>query len=267
MRHQIGASQLSPLPHSPPLSLIPLDASPPLPSHLPFDTCQAAVFEEVSDLVQSALDGFKVCLFSYGQTGAGKTHTMQGSRSFEGQGIIPRAIAKVRQRQGWETGVRGRKREQPGDGSVGSRDERHADEPEVQVMGQGAVWRNGAWGKGSGHTQPPATRLPITARLHQHHHTCVPIENTQVSLPPAVEQILESVVKLRDQGWDYRLEASFIEVYNEQLRDLLAEPVPGRREAGKIHGGWQGARGGGGQGGWVAAWVAAWVAGWLLDGS
>lgn len=53
------------------------------------------MFEEVSDLVQSALDGFKVCLFSYGQTGAGKTHTMQGSRSFEGQGIIPRAISKV----------------------------------------------------------------------------------------------------------------------------------------------------------------------------
>ena len=56
---------------------------------------QASVFEEVSDLVQSALDGYKVCLFSYGQTGAGKTHTMQGSRSHEGQGIIPRAISKV----------------------------------------------------------------------------------------------------------------------------------------------------------------------------
>jgi len=53
------------------------------------------VFDEVSDLVQSALDGYKVCLFSYGQTGAGKTHTMQGSRSIEGQGIIPRAISKV----------------------------------------------------------------------------------------------------------------------------------------------------------------------------
>jgi hypothetical protein len=59
------------------------------------EASQAAVFEEVSDLVQSALDGFKVCLFSYGQTGAGKTHTMTGSRSYEGQGIIPRAISKV----------------------------------------------------------------------------------------------------------------------------------------------------------------------------
>eukprot|EP00887_Chlorella_sp_A99_P002597 scaffold6.g2597.t1 len=97
---------------------------------------QAAVFDEVSDLVQSALDGFKVCLFSYGQTGAGKTHTMQGSRSGEGQGIIPRA----------------------------------------------------------------------------------------------------AVARLREQGWEYRLEGSFVEVYNESLRDLLAEPGPGARarDAGRL---------------------------------
>ena len=72
------------------------------------EASQAAVFEEVSDLVQSALDGFKVCLFSYGQTGAGKTHTMTGSRSYEGQGIIPRAISKVGGRvcggEGWRLG-------------------------------------------------------------------------------------------------------------------------------------------------------------------
>ena len=37
----------------------------------------------------------QVCLFSYGQTGAGKTHTMQGSKSGDGRGIIPRAILKV----------------------------------------------------------------------------------------------------------------------------------------------------------------------------
>lgn len=89
---------------------------------------QAAVFEEVADVVQSALDGYKVCLFSYGQTGAGKTHTMQGNTSSPGQeGIIPRSISKI----------------------------------------------------------------------------------------------LATVARLRDQGWEYTLEASYIEVYNEQLRDLL----------------------------------------------
>ena len=38
----------------------------------------------------------QVCLFSYGQTGAGKTYTMEGGRGPEQQGIIPRTIAKVR---------------------------------------------------------------------------------------------------------------------------------------------------------------------------
>ncbi|KAK2076823.1 hypothetical protein QBZ16_005049 [Prototheca wickerhamii] len=93
------------------------------------DASQAAVYAEVSDLVQSALDGYKVCLFSYGQTGAGKTHTMQGTSQLgEGAGIIPRAA----------------------------------------------------------------------------------------------RQILAAAAALRERGYEYSLEATFVEVYNETLRDLLA---------------------------------------------
>lgn len=50
---------------------------------------------EVSEFVQSALDGFNVCLFSYGQTGSGKTHTMQGSGAGDMRGMIPRAMEQV----------------------------------------------------------------------------------------------------------------------------------------------------------------------------
>jgi kinesin family protein C1 len=56
---------------------------------------QEEIFEEVSQLVQSALDGYKVCLFSYGQTGSGKTHTMLGDGNGDMRGIIPRSVAKI----------------------------------------------------------------------------------------------------------------------------------------------------------------------------
>ncbi|RHY05771.1 hypothetical protein DYB25_010196, partial [Aphanomyces astaci] len=71
---------------------------------------QDAVFEEVSEFVQSAIDGYQVCLFSYGQTGSGKTHTVRPSlRSGNGhmRGIIPRSIEKIMaevtksEAQGW----------------------------------------------------------------------------------------------------------------------------------------------------------------------
>lgn len=88
---------------------------------------QDYVFQEVSDFVQSALDGYNVCLFSYGQTGSGKTHTMQGSGTGVMRGIIPRAV----------------------------------------------------------------------------------------------EQILGQIKKLQNSRWNYQMTASFLEIYNEELRDLL----------------------------------------------
>ncbi|XP_054824002.1 kinesin-like protein KIN-14B isoform X2 [Prosopis cineraria] len=40
---------------------------------------QAELFSDVQPLVQSALDGYNVSLFAYGQTHSGKAHTMEGS--------------------------------------------------------------------------------------------------------------------------------------------------------------------------------------------
>jgi len=100
----------------------------------PFDA-QQVVFGEISQLVQSALDGYKVCIFAYGQTGSGKTYTMEGpslDRDDERRGMIPRSV----------------------------------------------------------------------------------------------EKIFEHKDSLRAKGWDYQCKASYLEIYNEQIRDLLRQPSP-----------------------------------------
>ena len=44
----------------------------------PVGTTQEEVYEEVRELVQTALDGKNVCIFSYGATKSGKTYTLEG---------------------------------------------------------------------------------------------------------------------------------------------------------------------------------------------
>jgi kinesin family member C1 len=80
------------------------------------------IFGEISQLVQSALDGYNVCIFCYGQTGSGKTYTMSSR-----DGMIPKAT----------------------------------------------------------------------------------------------HMIYETINKLKEKSWEYTMEGSFVEVYNEELNDLL----------------------------------------------
>lgn len=51
---------------------------------------QEEVFADCRELVQSAVDGYNVTIFAYGQTGAGKTHTMYGTPT--DPGLAPRSI-------------------------------------------------------------------------------------------------------------------------------------------------------------------------------
>ncbi len=90
------------------------------------------VFGEISQLVQSALDGYNVCIFCYGQTGSGKTHTMSAD-----DGMIPRAT----------------------------------------------------------------------------------------------HMIYDTITKLKEKSWEYTMEGCFVEVYNEELNDLL---VPNERNSKKL---------------------------------
>lgn len=54
---------------------------------------QEDVFEEVAPIVTSCVDGYNVCIFAYGQTGAGKTYTMMGTA--ENRGVNIRALSEL----------------------------------------------------------------------------------------------------------------------------------------------------------------------------
>ncbi|KAG7268874.1 hypothetical protein CRUP_024871 [Coryphaenoides rupestris] len=56
---------------------------------------QEEVFQDTHRLIQSAIDGFNVCIFAYGQTGSGKTFTMVGDKEHRNPGIMPRAFTAM----------------------------------------------------------------------------------------------------------------------------------------------------------------------------
>ncbi|XP_049853671.1 kinesin-like protein unc-104 isoform X6 [Schistocerca gregaria] len=63
-------------------------------SHNPADpnfSTQRMVYKDIGEeMLQHAFEGYNVCIFAYGQTGAGKSYTMMGRQEEEGQeGIIP----------------------------------------------------------------------------------------------------------------------------------------------------------------------------------
>ena len=51
--------------------------------------------ESARDVVMNALQGYNASIIAYGQTGAGKTHTMTGTLAGDERGVIPRAVDDV----------------------------------------------------------------------------------------------------------------------------------------------------------------------------
>uniref|UniRef100_A0AAG5DMM8 Kinesin-like protein unc-104 n=1 Tax=Anopheles atroparvus TaxID=41427 RepID=A0AAG5DMM8_ANOAO len=62
-------------------------------SHDPRDpefSTQAMVYADIGEeMLQHSFDGYNVCIFAYGQTGAGKSYTMMGKQEEGQEGVIP----------------------------------------------------------------------------------------------------------------------------------------------------------------------------------
>lgn len=51
-------------------------------------------------MLDHAFEGYNVCIFAYGQTGAGKSYTMMGKSDPDNEGIIPRLCKDLFQKVG-----------------------------------------------------------------------------------------------------------------------------------------------------------------------
>lgn len=57
---------------------------------------QDVVYDSIGkEMMAHAFEGYNVCIFAYGQTGAGKSYSMMGAPGPGNEGIIPRACADL----------------------------------------------------------------------------------------------------------------------------------------------------------------------------
>ncbi|XP_062871301.1 kinesin-like protein KIF1B isoform X5 [Trichomycterus rosablanca] len=65
----------------------------------PEDSCfasQSQVYNDIGkEMLQHAFEGYNVCIFAYGQTGAGKSYTMMGKQEEGQEGIIPQLCEEL----------------------------------------------------------------------------------------------------------------------------------------------------------------------------
>ena len=67
-------------------------------THDPNFATQKRVYEDIGiEMLEHAFEGYNVCIFAYGQTGAGKSYTMMGKNEQGQQGIIPQVLNTLKQ--------------------------------------------------------------------------------------------------------------------------------------------------------------------------
>ena len=86
-------------------------------------------------------------------------------------------------------------------------------------------------------------------------HTMMGTPEQPGMIPRAMDQVFAAAAELAPQGWRYEMKASMLEIYNEELKDLLGKgPPAGKKHAVRGALGWLISAGG-----WMA--VNGWVGG------
>jgi kinesin family protein C1 len=76
------------------------------------------------------------------------------------------------------------------------------------------IFAYGQTGSGKTYTMSAPQRQDIPGELDVH-------SDARGVIPRAVDMIFQEVRRLKERGWTHQVEVSFVEIYNEALRDLL----------------------------------------------
>ncbi|KAI7875331.1 kinesin-domain-containing protein, partial [Lichtheimia hyalospora FSU 10163] len=180
---------------------------------------QSQVFETLgSKLIHKFIDGYNVTILAYGQTSSGKTYTMgtaqhqSGRYNLEEEGIVPRAMALLF------------------DTLTGNNNTPLPSSPS-SPLGGGERPITPAPSVSSSTDNTTGTRLRPPSRISMHHHPPPPPSSSN-----------------NNNTRKFSVKVSFIEIYNEELNDLLnGTPVSERppitiREDAKGHIYWTGVK-------------------------
>ncbi|KAF1807268.1 hypothetical protein FB192DRAFT_1442649 [Mucor lusitanicus] len=178
------------------------------------NSTQEQVFTSVaSNFVDRFIDGYNVTILAYGQTSSGKTYTMgtaiDDHSNPDQEGIIPRAMSALFQRLN--------------DIQRQSATTKPPPSPQQQQPQKRAIPASGL------STFPPASGLRVPRRSA----STVKLRPVSMIAPPrrgsSSSLSTSSTQPLSEKSTKYTVHVSFIEIYNEELIDLLNPAPPHER--------------------------------------